>query len=81
MKSGWLKISREKSNIHFQSDQIYETFYLNCYMLSCLIQFSMLENGKSDSRKISWLKKQFTLPKGSNLWSISSELLHVYLFD
>ena len=46
-------LGNEKGNLHCQSDQTYERFHEICYMLICLIQFSMFESGNTDSRKFS----------------------------
>ena len=46
----------------FHSNETYETCHLHCYMLICLLQFSILEN----MNRVHWRsreeKKQFTLP-------------------
>ena len=36
-----------KTNICSHTDQIYEIFYLNCYILKCFIHLSMLRNVNS----------------------------------
>ena len=58
-----------------------ESFHLNFYMIICLIQFSMLGNLKSVSRKISQMKKDIYVVIVSVLELISFELLDVNLFD
>ena len=40
-----------KRKVRGQSDQTYEIFHLNACVLICFIQFSMLENVNSGSRK------------------------------
>ena len=46
--------SHEKKNLHCHSDQTYETFR---YMWYCVLQFKILTNMNSSSRKMTGMKK------------------------
>ena len=50
-------LPNKKNNLRFHIDKIYQTFHLHCYMLICLIHFSILENVDSSSQKISRKRK------------------------
>ena len=47
-----------KSYLRCHSDQTYEISHLNCHRSICLIQFSILEDVKGGSLKISRIRKQ-----------------------
>ena len=52
------KISRiEKSKLPCHSNQTYEIFHYNCYILTCLIHFSLLENLNSGLQQVCGLKE------------------------
>ena len=63
-------------DIRKESHEIISWYY------EIMIEFSMRENLKNPSRKISKKqKKQFMLLQWSNLWYMLFELLHVKSFD
>ena len=47
----------KKSDLCCHSDQNYETFHLYCYMLVCLIKFTMLSNVSNGSKTLPQIKK------------------------
>ena len=70
----------KKNNLCCCSDQTYDTCYLNCCMLSHLIQFSLPEKGKVNHEIFSQQHKQLTLPKPSRLKNISFQILRFSFF-
>ena len=81
------KISgKQKSNLCCRSNQTYDTFYLNCCMLNHLIQFTMLEKGKSESRNISPMTQTIYVAKVVKvikhfIWNVTFSFVFFFQFS